>query len=68
MAPPPASDDRTEVSDMDIDDLVNKAKGALSNVSDDQIEDVAEKVKDKTPDNVVGIVDTAADFLKGQND
>ena len=53
---------------MDIDDLVNKAKDALSNVSDDQIEDVAEKVKDKTPDNVDGIVDTAADFLKGQND
>lgn len=52
---------------MDIDDLVNKAKDALGNVSDAQIEGVAEQLKDKTPDNVDGLVDKAADFLKGQN-
>ena len=53
---------------MDIDDLVNKAKDALANVSDEQIEGASEHVKDKTPDQVDGLVDKAADFLQGQND
>jgi len=52
---------------MGIDDLVSKAKDALHNVSDEQIEDAAEKVKDKTPDNIDGMVDKAAEFLEGQN-
>jgi hypothetical protein len=53
---------------MDMDDIIKQAEGAIKNVSDDQIEDVAEKVKDKTPDQVDGLVDKAADFLEGFND
>jgi len=56
-----------EVKVMGIEDLVGKAKDALSNVSDAQIDAVAEKVKDKTPDNIDPVVDKAADFLKDQN-
>ena len=53
---------------MDMDDIIKQAEGAMKNVSDYQIEDVAEKVKDKTPDQVDGLVDKAADFLEGFND
>lgn len=53
---------------MGIDDMMDKAKEMLGNVSDEQIEDVAEQVKDKTPDQVDPMVDKAADFLQGMND
>ena len=52
---------------MDIDDLMKQAEGAMKNVSDEQIEDGAEMLKDKTPDQVDGLVDKAADFLEGFN-
>ena len=52
---------------MDMDDLMKQAEGAIKNVSDDQIEDGAEMVKDKTPDQIDGLVDKAADFLEGFN-
>ena len=53
---------------MDADDMMKKAKDMLGNVSDEQIEDVAEKIKGQTPDQVDGLIDKAADFLEGQND
>ena len=52
---------------MDMDDIIKQAEGALKNVSDEQIEDGAEMLKDKTPDQVDGLVDKAADFLEGFN-
>lgn len=52
---------------VDIDDIMGKAKEALANVSDEQIDSVAKQVKDKTPDQVDPAVDEAANFLKGQN-
>ena len=36
---------------MDIDDIINTAKDALSKVSDEQIEGAAETVKDKVPEH-----------------
>jgi hypothetical protein len=53
---------------MDMDDIMKKAQDALQNVSDEQIQDGAEMLKDKTPDQVDGLVDKAADFLEGLND
>ena len=53
---------------MDMDDIIKQAQGAMKNVSDEQIEDGAEMVKDKTPDQFDGLVDKAADFLEGMND
>ncbi len=52
---------------MDMDDLMKQAEGAIKNVSDEQIEDGAEMVKGKTPDQLDGLVDKAADFLEGFN-
>jgi len=52
---------------MDMDDIIKQAEGAIKNVSDEQIEDGAEMLKDKTPDQVDGLVDKAADFLEGFN-
>ena len=52
---------------MDMDDLMKQAEAAIKNVSDEQIEDGAEALKDKTPDQVDGLVDKAADFLEGFN-
>lgn len=48
--------------------MLAKAKDALANVSDEQIDGAAETLKDKTPDQVDGLVDKAAEFLQGQND
>lgn len=53
---------------MDPNELLGKAKDLLGNVSDEQIDGAAEAVKDKTPDQVDGLIDKAADFLSGQND
>ena len=53
---------------MDIDDIMNTAKDALSKVSDEQIDGAAEKVKDKAPDQADGLIDMAATFLEGHND
>ena len=53
---------------MDIDDIINTAKDALSKVSDEQIEGAAETVKDKVPDQADGLIDMASTFLEGQND
>ncbi|MFT4028497.1 MAG: antitoxin [Protaetiibacter sp.] len=53
---------------MDINDIVQQAQGALKNVSDEQIKQGAEFLKDKAPDQIDGIVDTAAGFLESQND
>ena len=53
---------------MDMDDIMKQAQDALKNVSDDQIEGGAEMLKGKTPDQVDGLVDKAADFLEGMND
>jgi hypothetical protein len=53
---------------MDPDDLVNKAKDLLGNVTDEQIEGAAEAAKDKAPDQADSVIDTIADFLQGQND
>jgi|GEM_PF-1327620 len=53
---------------VDFNDITKKAQDALSNVSDEQIDDAAKQVKDKTSDPVDSAVDKVADFLKGQND
>jgi hypothetical protein len=53
---------------MDMDDLIKQAQGALKNVSDEQIEEGAEMLKGKTPDQFDSFVDKAADFLESQND
>jgi len=53
---------------MDMDDLMKQAQGALKNVSDEQLEQGADAVKDKTPDQFDSFVDKAADFLESQND
>lgn len=58
----------TYAGGMDMDDIIKQAQGAMKNVSDEQIEDGAEMVKDKTPDQFDGLVDKAADFLEGMND
>lgn len=42
---------------MGFDDLVNKAKEQLT---DERIDQVAEEIKKKTPDNIDAIVDQAA--------
>lgn len=52
---------------VDFNDITKKAQDALSNVSDEQIDDAAKQAKDKTPDQVDSVVDKAAEFLKGQN-
>ena len=53
---------------MDMDDMLKQAKSALNNVSDEQIDEGAEMLKGKTPDQVDDLVDKAADFLEGMND
>jgi len=53
---------------MDMDDIIKQAQGALKNVSDEQIEQGADAVKGKTPDQFDALVDKAADFLESQND
>ncbi len=52
---------------MDLGDIVGKAKGALSNVSDEQIDDAAKAVKDKVGDNLDDVVDKVADAAKKLN-
>jgi len=52
---------------MDLGDMVGKAKDALSNVSDKQIDDAAEAVKDKVGDSIDPIVDKVADAAKNLN-
>lgn len=49
---------------MGFDDLVNKAKEALT---DERIDQAAQAIKDKTPDNVDSIVDTVAEKGKDLN-
>lgn len=51
---------------MGLDDLIGKAKDALggSDGVNEKIDAVAEAVKDKTPDNIDGHVDTAANAAK----
>ena len=53
---------------MDMDDIMKQAQAALGNISDEQIDQGAEMLKDKTPDQADSFVDKAADFLQGQND
>ena len=53
---------------MDMNDIMKQAEGALKNVSDSQIEEGADMLKGKTPDQVDGLVDKAAKFLEGMND
>ncbi len=50
---------------MGFDDLVNKAKEQLT---DERIDQIAHAIKDKTPDNVDGVVDQVADKAKQLND
>ena len=52
---------------MDLDDIMDKAKDAVENVSDDQIDMVEGVIKSKTGDSVDGIVDKAADLARGLN-
>jgi hypothetical protein len=53
---------------MGIEDMVNKAKDALggSGATDDAIDQVAETVKEKTPDQIDPAVDQAAQAVKDQ--
>lgn len=53
---------------MGIDDMVNKAKEALggTGAADDAIDQVAETVKEKTPDQIDPAVDQAAQAIKDQ--
>ncbi|MGC4174104.1 hypothetical protein [Demequina sp.] len=53
---------------MDTNDMMKKAQEMLGNVSDEQIDEYAEQLKGKTPDNMDDKVDMAADFLKDHND
>ena len=48
-----------------LDGLIGKAKELLT---DERIEQIAEKVKERTPDNVDQYVDKAADKAKEHND
>jgi len=50
---------------MDLNNLINKAKEQLT---DERIDTIAEKLKDKTPDNVDSVVDTVAGKAKDLND
>lgn len=50
---------------MALDDIISKAKDALGGgKADDAIVKAADFVKEKTPDNIDGHVDTAADAAK----
>ena len=66
---------------MGLDDLVNKAKGALAGVdkdelvgkakefaTDERIDQAAEAIKKVTPDSIDGKVDSLAEKAKGLND
>jgi len=53
---------------MDFGDMVNKAKDAASNLSDEQIEDAADQIMDKTPDSLDSKVQALADQAKKMND
>lgn len=48
--------------------MMKKAQEMLGNVSDEQIDEYAEKAKDMAPDAVDDKLDMAADYLKQQND
>lgn len=49
---------------MGLDDIVNQAKDMLT---DERIDQVAQAIKDKTPDNVDSIVDQVAEKGKDLN-
>ncbi|PWD51385.1 antitoxin [Serinibacter arcticus] len=50
---------------MALDDIISKAKDALGGgKADGAIDKAAEFIKDKTPDNIDGHVDTAAEKAK----
>jgi hypothetical protein len=53
---------------MDLGDMMDKAKEAAKNVSDDQIEQAKEFVEGKTGDKFDGIFDKVADQAKKLND
>lgn len=55
---------------MDINDMVNKAKDALGGeeAAEDKIQQAAEFIKDKTPDQADEWVDKAADLAHDQVD
>ncbi|BDZ43460.1 hypothetical protein GCM10025865_27590 [Paraoerskovia sediminicola] len=48
--------------------MMDKAKGAAGNLSDEQIDDVADQIKDKTPGQVDSGVDALAEQAKKLND
>lgn len=60
---------RSEVS-MGVDDIINKAKDALGGEEgiEEKIEQAREFIKDKTPDNIDGLVDKAADAARNAVD
>lgn len=47
--------------------MINKAKEAASGMSDEQIDNVAEQIKAKTPDNIDSKVDSLAEQAKKLN-
>lgn len=53
---------------MDLGDMMDKAKGAAKNVSDDQLEQARDFVDDKVDDKFDGIIDKVADQAKKLND
>lgn len=62
---PPGAIMETKEYRMGLEDIVAKAKDALGGgKADDAIDQAAEFIKDKTPDNIDGHVDTVADKAK----
>ncbi|WP_454293262.1 Rv0909 family putative TA system antitoxin [Salana multivorans] len=55
---------------MGVDDIINKAKDALGGEEgiEEKIEQAREFIKDKTPDNINGLVDKAADAARNAVD
>lgn len=53
---------------MDLGDIVDKAKDAVKNVSDEQIEQAKEFIADKIDPKLEGIVDKVAEQAKKLND
>ena len=53
---------------MDLGGMMDKAKSAFKNVSDEQIDQAKEFVDDKVDDKFDGVIDKAADQAKKLND
>lgn len=55
---------------MGLDDIINKAKDALGGeeAAEDKIDQAADFLKDKAPDQYDGIIDKVADAAKGAVD